>query len=209
MKLHTPAPYESRMCLNDLEVKGLGLLGIENSQGCSMLIQRVFATRIFASLMQPLLVNNIIIFVTGNDRKTRTDIDTAIAIAKHLIQYGVDVNALDVFVKSPLLEMLMKMRPCSSSLGEEDLWRKQTALSEMLIAAGAKATYYMKTQDIILNVAVSLENANLVKLLLKAGADVNEDDRYNYTPLRTCLEQMSKFFFKHNGTQEDFYGDCA
>ena len=161
-----------------------------------MLIQsfRVFATRIFASLMHPLLVNNIIIFVSGNDRKTRTDIDTAIAIAKHLIQYGVDVNALDVFAKSPLLEMLMKMRQCSSSLGKEDLWRKQTALSEMLIAAGAKATYYMKAQDIILNVAVSLGNANLVKLLLKAGADVNEDDHYNYTPLRTCLEQMSKFF---------------
>ena len=56
MKLHTPATCESRMCLIDFGVKSLGLLGIENSRGCSMLIQRVFATRLFASLMHPLLV---------------------------------------------------------------------------------------------------------------------------------------------------------
>ena len=31
------------MCLIDFGVKGLGLLGIENSQGCSMFIQRDFA----------------------------------------------------------------------------------------------------------------------------------------------------------------------
>ena len=56
MKLHTPAPYESKMCLIDFGLKGLGLLRIEIIQGCSMLIQRIFATRIFASLMHPLLV---------------------------------------------------------------------------------------------------------------------------------------------------------
>ena len=44
------------MCLIDFGVKSLGLLGIEISQGCSMFIQRVFATRLFASLMHPLLV---------------------------------------------------------------------------------------------------------------------------------------------------------
>ena len=44
------------MCLIDFGVKGLGLLGIEIRQGCSMFIQRVFATRLFASLMHPLLV---------------------------------------------------------------------------------------------------------------------------------------------------------
>ena len=56
MKLHTPAPYESRMCLIDFGVKGLELLGIENIPGCSMFIQRVFATGLFASLMHPLLL---------------------------------------------------------------------------------------------------------------------------------------------------------
>ena len=53
MKLHTPSPYESRMWLIDCGVKGLGLLGIEISQGCSMFIQRVFVTRLFVSLMHP------------------------------------------------------------------------------------------------------------------------------------------------------------
>ena len=53
LKLHTPVPYESRMCLMDFGVKGLGLLGIEISQGCSMFIQRVFATRLFAFLKNP------------------------------------------------------------------------------------------------------------------------------------------------------------
>ena len=54
MKLHTPSPYKWRMCLIDFGVQGLWLLGIENSKGCSMLIQRVFATRLYASLIQPL-----------------------------------------------------------------------------------------------------------------------------------------------------------
>ena len=39
-KLHTSAPYESRMCLIDFGVKDFGLLGITNGQGWSMLIQR-------------------------------------------------------------------------------------------------------------------------------------------------------------------------
>ena len=56
MKRQTPAPYESRMCLIDFGVKGLGLLGIEISHGCSMFIQRVFATWLFVSLIHPLLV---------------------------------------------------------------------------------------------------------------------------------------------------------
>ena len=53
MKRHTLVPYESRMCLIEFGVKGLRLLGIEISQGCSMFIQRIFATRLFASLMHP------------------------------------------------------------------------------------------------------------------------------------------------------------
>ena len=56
MKLHTPATYESKMCLIDFWVKGIVLLGIEIIQGCSMFIQRIFATLLFASLMHPLLV---------------------------------------------------------------------------------------------------------------------------------------------------------
>ena len=56
MKLHTSAPYKSRMCPIDFWVKGHALLGIDNSQGCSTFIQRVFATRLFA-LMRPLLVS--------------------------------------------------------------------------------------------------------------------------------------------------------
>ena len=47
MKLQTPAPYESLMCPIDFGVKGLGLFGIENSQGCYMFIQGVFAFCIF------------------------------------------------------------------------------------------------------------------------------------------------------------------
>ena len=35
-ELHTPAPYESRMCPIDFGVKGHEVLGIENSEGCSM-----------------------------------------------------------------------------------------------------------------------------------------------------------------------------
>ena len=59
MKLHTPAPYESRMCLIVFGVKRFGLFEIENSQECSMFIQRVFATRLFESLMHPLLVPHL------------------------------------------------------------------------------------------------------------------------------------------------------
>ena len=53
LKLYTPAPCESRMCLIDFGVKGLGLLGIEISQECSMFIQRVFETLFFCIFDAP------------------------------------------------------------------------------------------------------------------------------------------------------------
>ena len=83
-------------------------------------------------------LNDSIFCDTGyNNGKTHTDIDTAIAIAELLIQSGVNVNKLDIRGKLPMLEMLQKMQRCPSSLDSEELWRKQTALSELLIGEGA------------------------------------------------------------------------
>ena len=58
-----------------------------------------------------------------------------------------------------------------------------------------KVSHDIKTLEPMLKVAVSLENASLVKLLLKAGADVNAVDEQDHchTALHKCLEQMSKF----------------
>ena len=94
-----------------------------------------------------------------------------------------------------MLEMLQKMQRCPSSLDTEELWRKQTALSELLISAGTKVSHAIKTLDPMLKVAVSLENASLVKLLLKAGADVNavDNEDHGHTAIHKCLELMSKF----------------
>ena len=78
IKLYTtqwPAPHESRMCPIDFGVKSHGVFWIENSQGCSMSIQKVFATRLFASLMYPLLFLSVPLSV----------IPTSFLFNKHII----------------------------------------------------------------------------------------------------------------------------
>ena len=54
MKRHALSPYVPYWFWG--QGHGVPVLGIENNQGYSIFIQRVFTTRLFASLVHPLLV---------------------------------------------------------------------------------------------------------------------------------------------------------
>lgn len=112
---------------------------------------------------------------------------TIVAMVEYLIKAGADVNSRDVFMYTPLmLSAHLKDRKAS------------VKVMKMLLAAGADTRLKDKYGDAAIHEAITSCSGDkdgskcveLVELLIKAGADVNETDSDRHTPAIVAIMKI-------------------
>ena len=123
---------------------------------------------------------------------------------KLLLEYGADINATDMFGKSPLhtavasgnyemAEWLLDNGALVDSHNKDEKTPLHFAsignidLCILLLNRGADANYRNKDRETPFLHAVKLQDTKIVKLMLEYGADINTSDKFGESPLHTAV----------------------